>query len=126
MELLIMLARDHARVARVAIPEKLDAASPATQARVLEQQLGRPVRRALALDRPARVLEARADGVTIKRYLVGVGNALSLAPGGMYALDRGFAYVVDPAQGGIALRDQDAREVLEYIGDAPPRLFVTG
>jgi len=114
VDLLVMLAQGDARVVRVPIPPRLCGATPSTRIRTLENRVGRALTRSLALHPRGRVLEARAGDLVLKRYLVGLGDRLLLHGGGMYALDHGYAYVIDPVEGGLALRDQDVEEVFEY------------
>src|SRR5438105_384845 len=109
-----MLAQGDARVVRVPVPPRLYGQPPLERLRKLESRVGRPLRRALALHRRAHVLEARAGGRMLKHFLVGVGEHLALEGGGVYALDGRYAYVLDPSAGGIAMRDADAEEILEF------------
>ena len=112
-----MLAQGDARVVRVPVPPRLSGIAPMERLLTLEKRAKKPIPRSLALHRRARVLEARAGKLVLKRYLVGVGEHLALQSGGVYALDGRFAYVLDPCEGGISLRDTDADEVFEF---APP------
>jgi hypothetical protein len=118
-----MLAQGDARVVRVPVPPRLHGEAPLERLRTLEVRAKRPIPRTLALHRRARVLEARADKLVLKRYLVGVGEQLALQGGGIYALDGRFAYVLDPHEGGISVRDADVEELFDFAR-AGTRLFV--
>jgi hypothetical protein len=129
LELLLMLAQDDTRVVRVPVPPRLCAPAPARSAELLEARSARTLERSLAVHTGRRVLEARAGGLVLKRYLVGVGSEpseaapLPLGRGGLYAIDGRWAYVLDPGGDGILLRDQDADEVSEFVA-AGTRLIV--
>ena len=118
-----MLAQGDARVVRVPIPRRLHGLAPLERLRPLEARAKKALPRSLALHRRARVLEARAGRLVLKRYLVGMGERLALHGGGIYALDGRFAYILDPNDGGIALRDIDAQEVFEFA-TAGTRLLI--
>ena len=115
LDLLVLLAQGDARVTRVPIPRRLSAAAPAVRIRTLEARIGRALARSLVLSPRARTLEARAGGLCLKRYLVGLGDALTLSPGGVYLIDGAWAYVVDPRTGGLTLRDADFDEVRGFM-----------
>jgi hypothetical protein len=115
VDLLVRMAQGDARIVRVPLPPRLDGEPPAAAAQRLERRAQRSLPRTLLLHPSARVLEARAGGVLLKRYLVGLGDLSGLARGGQYVVDGEFAYVMDPARGGVTLRDGDIEEVLAYV-----------
>jgi hypothetical protein len=123
VDLLLMLAQGDARVVRVPLPRRMRTAAPLERLRTLEARARKTLPRLLALHRRAHILEARAGRLVLKRYLVGVGEHLALQAGGVYAVDGGFAYILDPCAGGIALRDADAEEVFDFA-PAGTRLVV--
>jgi hypothetical protein len=123
VDLLLMLAQGDARVVRVPVPPRLHGLAPLEKLRTLEARAKKALPRTLALHRRAHVLEARAGKLVLKRYLVGVGEHLALQGGGIYAFDGRYAYILDPCEGGIAMRDADAEEIFDFA-PAGTRLLI--